>query len=68
MIKHLNGWKDVKKMKNCKVLVRSFPGAKVSSMDDYKKPSMRDEPDHLIIHVETNDLIQKCHQNLLQNR
>ena len=25
-------------------------------MDDYKKPSIRDNPDHFIIHVETNDL------------
>ena len=25
-------------------------------MDDYKKPSTRDEPDHFIIYVETNDL------------
>ena len=25
-------------------------------MDDYKKPSMRDGPDHFIIYVETNDL------------
>ena len=25
-------------------------------MDDYKKPSVRDKPDHFIIHVGTNDL------------
>ena len=25
-------------------------------MDDYKKPSIRDEPDHFIIHVGTNNL------------
>ena len=45
-----------KKMKNCKVYVRRFPGAKVQCMDDYKKPSIRDKPDHFVIHVETNDL------------
>ena len=25
-------------------------------MDDYKKPSIRDEPDHFIVHVGTDDL------------
>ena len=25
-------------------------------MDDYKKPSIRDEPDHFIVHVGKNDL------------
>ena len=56
MVKHLNGWEMSKKIKNCKVYVRSFPGAKVQCMDDYKKPSVRDKPDHFIIHVGTNDL------------
>ena len=65
MVKHLNGWEMSKKIKNCKVHVRSFPGEKVQYMDDYKKPSIRDKPEHFIIHVGTNDL--KCHQNLLQN-
>ena len=38
------------------VYVRSFPDAKVQCMDDYKKPSVKDKPDHFIIHVETNNL------------
>ena len=45
-----------KKIKNCKVYLRSFPGAKVQCMDNYKKPSIRNEPDHFIVHVGTNDL------------
>ena len=56
MVKHLNGWEMSKKTKNCKVYVRSFPAAKVQCMNDYKKPSVRDKPDHFIIHVGTNDL------------
>ena len=56
MVKHLNGLEMSKKIKNCKVYVQSFPGAKVQCMDNYKKPSIRDELDHLIIHVGTNDL------------
>ena len=56
MVNHLNGWEMSKKIKNCKVYVRSFTGAKVQCMDDYKKPSIRDKPDHFIIHVGTKDL------------
>ena len=56
MVKHLNGWEMSKKIKNCKIYVRSSPSAKVECMDDYKKPSIRDKPDHFIIHVGTNDL------------
>ena len=56
MVKHLNDWEMSKKMKNCKVYVRSFPNAKVQYMRDYKKPSMRDEPDNFTTHFGTNDL------------
>ena len=56
MVKHLNSSEMSEKIKNCKIYVRSFPGAKVQCMDDYKKPSIRDEPDHFIVHVGTNDL------------
>ena len=45
-----------KRKKNCKVYEWSFPGAKVQCMDDYKKLSIRDEPDHFIVHVGTNNL------------
>ena len=38
---------DVQKDKICKVYVQSFPGAKVQFVDDYKKPSMRDEPENV---------------------
>ena len=47
---------DVQRDKNCKVYEWSFPGTKVQCMDDYKKLSIRDEPDHFIVHVGTNDL------------
>ena len=54
MVKHLNGWEMSKKMKNCKVYLRTFSGRKVQFMGDYYKQSMRDEPDHFIAHAETN--------------
>ena len=58
MVKHLTGWEMFKNIKNCKVYVRSFPGAKLQCMDDYKKPSIRDEPDHFIVHVGTEKRIK----------
>ena len=41
---------------NCKVLVKTFSGAKTTCMSDCLKPSVRSSPDHFILHVGTNDL------------
>ena len=39
------------------VKVRSFSSAKVNCMNDYVKPTIHDfNPEHIILHVETNDL------------
>ena len=58
MIKHTKGWEMPSKMDHKhSVYVRSFSGEKVRSMKDYVKPCVRDEnPDHIIMHVRTNDL------------
>ena len=56
MIKHVNGYDMSKKLKNCKVYVKSFSGSKVQCMKDHMKLSMRKKPDHTILHVGTNDL------------
>ena len=56
MIKHVNGYDMSKKLKNCKVYVKSFSGSKVRCMKDHMKPSMREKLDHTILHVGTNDL------------
>ena len=45
-----------KKLENCNVCVKSSSGSKVQSMKDDMKPSMREKPDHTILHVGTNDL------------
>ena len=34
----------------------SLSGATVQRMVDYAKPLMRDKPNHLILHIRTNDL------------
>ena len=36
--------------------VKSFSGAKISDMQDYVKPTLRENPDQTIVHVGTNDL------------
>ena len=37
-------------------VVKGFPGATVSDMEDYVKPITRKSPDKVILHVGTNDL------------
>ena len=55
--KLLNGWEMTKRIQSdCKIYVKSFSGAIVSCMEDYMKPSIKNSPDHFILHVGTNDL------------
>ena len=58
MLKHLNGSEMSKKVKSdCKIFVKHFSGATTNCMEDYLKPSLRKDPNHIIFHVGTNDLI-----------
>ena len=45
--------------KDTKVTVRSFPGATTKDMLDYMKPTIREAPQDIIVHVGTNDLRSK---------
>ena len=57
MIKHVNGWEISRRLQgNCKVYVKHFSGAKTKCMKDYIKPLQRENSDHYILHVGTNDL------------
>ena len=58
MIKHLNRWDMSKKVhkSECKIYVKSFPGAEPSCIKVYVKPSLRSTPNYLILLVGTNDL------------
>ena len=58
MIKHTKGL-DLSSKTDHKhsIFVRSFSRAKARSMRDYVKPYAKDDyPDHIIVHVRTNDL------------
>ena len=58
MLKHLNGWEMTKKVKNdWKIFVKHFSDATTNYMEDYMKPSLRKDPNHIILHVGTNNLI-----------
>ena len=56
MIKNIKEWEILKKLQNANVYVKHFSGAKVRCMKDYLKPSLRENPDHFVLHVGTNDL------------
>ena len=59
MLKHLNDWEMSKKkvQSDCKIFVKHFSGATTNCMEDYIKPSLRKDPNRIILHVGTNDLI-----------
>ena len=47
-----------KKVKSdCKICVKHFSGATTNCMEDYMKPTLRKDPNHIILYVGTNDLI-----------
>ena len=56
-MKNLKVWEMSKKLKNANVYVRGFAGAKVRCMKDRIKPSLREKPDHIVVHVGINDLV-----------
>ena len=56
MIKNIKGWEISKKLQNANVYVKHFSGAKVRCMKDYLNPSLKENPDHFVLHVGTNDL------------
>ena len=61
MIKHTNRWEIAKKLKpECKVFVRTFPGATTQCMADYMKPWIRAKPNHFILYAWKNDSNSNC--------
>ena len=58
-MKHVKGYELSRKVENCKVYFTSFSGAKVMCMEGYVKPTLREIPTHIILHVGTNDVPTK---------
>ena len=58
MLKHLNDREMSKKVKSdSKIFVKHFSGATTNCMEDYMKLPLRKDPNDIILHVGTNDLI-----------
>ena len=54
MLKHLNSWEMSKKVKSdCQIFVKHFSGATTNCMKDYMKPSLRKDPNQIVLHVGT---------------
>lgn len=53
MLKNIQGWRVSKKTRT---VVKSFPGATVEDMFDYIKPTIKHQPEEIIVHVGTNDI------------
>ena len=56
MIENIKGWEISKKLHDTNVYVKHFSGAKVRCMKNYLNPSLRENPDHFVLHAGTNDL------------
>ena len=56
MLGGIKQWRMRKLMPKNNVHVKCFPGATTSDMADYIKPTMRRDPDVVVLHVGTNDL------------
>ena len=69
MTKLQNGWEVAKKIQcSCKIYVKTFSGATVLCMEDYMKPSLRNTPDHFILHAGTNDInSEKCAMEIAES-
>ena len=55
IIKHVKSYSLSKSPDNCKVYVKDFRGARITCTQDYVRPTIRENPDYIILHVGTND-------------
>ena len=57
MLKDIQWWKMSRG--NTKVFLKEFRGATTEDLESYVQPTLRKDPDEIIIHVGTNDLHNK---------
>ena len=56
ILKDIKPFKMRQSLKNQRIYIKSFPGSTIDCMKDYIKPSLKYDPDAIIIHIGTNDL------------
>ena len=64
MLKHINPTQLRRSTRSFNTQIKTFPDAKVSDMEYYVKPTLARAPDHLILHVGTNDVRQSTPQEI----
>ena len=64
MLKHLNP-RRIQHGIDHKVTIKTFPGAGVDEMIHYVRPTLQKNPNHVILHVGTNDLQSKSPDTLI---
>ena len=64
MLKHINPTQLRRSTRSFNTQIRTFPGAKVRDMEYYIKPTLARAPDHLILHVGTNDVRNSSPQEI----
>ena len=52
----LHYYKEIEQLQSIR---ECFSGAKIKCMEDYAQPTIKTNPDHIVIHVGTNDLLSK---------
>ena len=69
MLKRANGWEISMRLESdCKVYLKNFSEARTKCTKDYLKPFLREDPNHFILHVGTNDLSTERLPELIANR
>ena len=60
ILRNIQGWEMKKNLnRNINVYVKPFKAAKVKCMKDYIKSLLNEKPNHVIIHIGTNNIASK---------
>ena len=52
-------WNCRKQVEKYKAKVRAFPGSTVDDMHDFLKPLLKKKPSNVILHIGSNDFLDK---------
>ena len=63
LLKDIKPFKMRKALPNERIYVKSFPGSTIECMKDYIKPSLKYDPEQILIHIGTNDLRREKEPN-----
>ena len=67
IVKGIHGWRLSRTRNAPLVTVKSFPASTTEDMESYCIPTIRAEPDELILHVGTNDLQMNTSRQVIDN-